>query len=155
MLPSIVRRPSRCARARRGPEAPDLDRVQIIVVWVSSASGLASYSSHFPVMCLVIQREASIDDQIRICRAEIERKGCNLIQVYADAAISAASTLHPGYRSSSRTRQRRHRCRGRREPGPVVAGDLADVATQFSISTRSSARIFKDYAQAVSPRPTV
>ena len=42
------------------------------------------------------QRDASIDDQIRICRAEIERKGCNLIQVYADGAISAASTLHPG-----------------------------------------------------------
>ena len=43
------------------------------------------------------QRDASIEDQIRICRAEIERKGCNLIQVYADAAISVASTLHPGY----------------------------------------------------------
>ena len=31
------------------------------------------------------QRDASIDDQVRICRVEIERHGWELVQVYADA----------------------------------------------------------------------
>jgi site-specific DNA recombinase len=43
------------------------------------------------------QRDASIDDQVRICRAEIERHGWDLVQVYADAALSGASTFRPGY----------------------------------------------------------
>jgi site-specific DNA recombinase len=43
------------------------------------------------------QRDASIDDQVRICRAEIERNGWDLVQVYADPAISGASTFRPGY----------------------------------------------------------
>src|SRR5918996_6023344 len=43
------------------------------------------------------QRDASIDDQVRICRAEIERHGWELVQVYADAALSGASTFRPGY----------------------------------------------------------
>jgi site-specific DNA recombinase len=43
------------------------------------------------------QRDASIDDQIRICRAEIERHGWDLVEVYADAALSGASTFRPGY----------------------------------------------------------
>ena len=43
------------------------------------------------------QSEASIDDQVRICRAAIERNGWGLVQVYTDAAISGASTFRPGY----------------------------------------------------------
>src|SRR5919106_3732274 len=43
------------------------------------------------------QRDASIDDQVRICRAEIERQRWDLVQVYADAALSGASTFRPGY----------------------------------------------------------
>ena len=43
------------------------------------------------------QRDTSIDDQVRICRAEIERHGWELVQVYADPAISGASTFRPGY----------------------------------------------------------
>ena len=43
------------------------------------------------------QRDASIDDQVRICRAEIERHGWDLTQVYADAGISGASIFRPGY----------------------------------------------------------
>ena len=30
------------------------------------------------------QRDASIDDQVRICRDEIERHGWHLVEVYAD-----------------------------------------------------------------------
>ena len=43
------------------------------------------------------QSEASIDDQVRICRALVERHGWELVQVYSDAAMSGASTFRPGY----------------------------------------------------------
>ena len=46
------------------------------------------------------QSDASIDDQVGVCRAEIERQGWELIQVYADPALSGASTFRPGTRSS-------------------------------------------------------
>ena len=41
------------------------------------------------------QRDASIDDQVRICRAEIERHGWYLVQVYADAVLTGALDLPP------------------------------------------------------------
>ena len=43
------------------------------------------------------QREASIEDQVRICRERIEREGWTLIEIYSDAAYSGATTLRPGY----------------------------------------------------------
>ena len=43
------------------------------------------------------QSPASIDDQVRICRAAIERHGWHLAQVYRDHALSGTSTLRPGY----------------------------------------------------------
>jgi len=43
------------------------------------------------------QSAASIDDQVRICRAEIERNGWGLVEVYTDPAVSGASTFRPGY----------------------------------------------------------
>ena len=58
-------------------------------------------------MCAVIyarfssdnQRDASNDDQIRICQERIAREGWQLVQVYRDAALSGASTLRPGYQA--------------------------------------------------------
>ena len=43
------------------------------------------------------QREASIEDQVRICRERIEREGWTLTEIYSDASISGATTLRPGY----------------------------------------------------------
>ncbi len=43
------------------------------------------------------QREASIADQIRICRAHIEQQAWEYLTAYTDHAISGASTLRPGY----------------------------------------------------------
>ncbi len=43
------------------------------------------------------QREASIEDQIRVCRAHIEQQGWDYLTAYTDPAISGASTLRPGY----------------------------------------------------------
>jgi hypothetical protein len=52
------------------------------------------------------QRDASIEDQVRVCRAEIERHGLDLVEIYNDAALSGASTFRPAIRGCSRTRQR-------------------------------------------------
>jgi site-specific DNA recombinase len=44
-----------------------------------------------------LQREASIEDQVRVCRQRIEREGWQLAATYSDAASSGASPLRPGY----------------------------------------------------------
>jgi DNA invertase Pin-like site-specific DNA recombinase len=44
-----------------------------------------------------LQREASIEDQVRTCRMASEARGWQVAQVYSDHAISGASTLRPGY----------------------------------------------------------
>ena len=45
------------------------------------------------------QRDASIEDQLRLCKERIIREGWELVQVYRDAAISGASTMRPGYQA--------------------------------------------------------
>ncbi|MGZ9112069.1 MAG: recombinase family protein [Rhodoplanes sp.] len=42
------------------------------------------------------QREASIDDQLEVCRRLITREGWTLLRAYTDAAISGASRVRPG-----------------------------------------------------------
>lgn len=46
-----------------------------------------------------LQREASIEDQIRLCKEKVAREGWSLVQVYRDAAISGATALRPGYQA--------------------------------------------------------
>ncbi len=43
-----------------------------------------------------LQSEASIEDQIAVCRAEAERRGLSITEVFTDAAISGASARRPG-----------------------------------------------------------
>ena len=43
------------------------------------------------------QRDASIEDQVRECRAFIDRQGWTYQHAYTDRALSGASTLRPGY----------------------------------------------------------
>lgn len=43
------------------------------------------------------QRDASIEDQVRLCRELILQRGWSVAEVYADHALSGASTLRPGY----------------------------------------------------------
>jgi DNA invertase Pin-like site-specific DNA recombinase len=45
------------------------------------------------------QREASIEDQIRICRARAAREGWTVVEVITDSAVSGATTLRPGYQA--------------------------------------------------------
>ena len=46
-----------------------------------------------------LQREASIDDQIRLCRAYVERQGWAYRHAYTDRAVSGASALRPAYQA--------------------------------------------------------
>ena len=43
------------------------------------------------------QREASIEDQVRLCRDLIDRHGWTYLHAYTDRAMSGASALRPGY----------------------------------------------------------
>lgn len=44
-----------------------------------------------------LQRDDSIEDQVRICRARIEKEGWQIGGTYTDHAISGASRFRPGY----------------------------------------------------------
>src|SRR4051812_41015011 len=46
-----------------------------------------------------LQREASIEDQIRLCRRRIEQEGWQYLHAYTDRAVSGASALRPAYQS--------------------------------------------------------
>nr|WP_237051384.1 recombinase family protein [Magnetospirillum sp. ME-1] len=43
-----------------------------------------------------MQREASIDDQVRVCTAHIDRMGGTVVEVFTDYAISGANNNRPG-----------------------------------------------------------
>jgi site-specific DNA recombinase len=45
------------------------------------------------------QRDASIEDQVRICRARAEREGWVIAETFTDFALSGSTTLRPGYQS--------------------------------------------------------
>lgn len=42
------------------------------------------------------QRDASIADQLRVCRLHAEKQGWQIVEEYADQAVSGASLLRPG-----------------------------------------------------------
>src|SRR5438067_10736995 len=46
-----------------------------------------------------LQRAASIEDQIRICRERIEREGWEYFCAYTDRRLSGASALRPAYQA--------------------------------------------------------
>ncbi|WP_137128543.1 recombinase family protein [Roseomonas sp. HF4] len=45
------------------------------------------------------QRDASIEDQVRICRARAGREGWQVTAVYPDHALSGSTALRPGYQA--------------------------------------------------------
>jgi site-specific DNA recombinase len=45
------------------------------------------------------QRDASLDDQIRLCKEWIVAEGWQLVQVFRDAALSGASAFRPAYQA--------------------------------------------------------
>ncbi len=47
------------------------------------------------------QRDASIEDQLEVCRRFVERQGWTLVRGYEDRSISGASRFRPGYQELS------------------------------------------------------
>src|SRR5580704_1295295 len=45
------------------------------------------------------QRDASIEDQLRLCRLHAQKQGWHIVEEYSDQAISGASLLRPGIQS--------------------------------------------------------
>lgn len=46
-----------------------------------------------------LQKESSIEDQLRVCREYAEKQGWEIVQTYADKEESGASLLRPGIQS--------------------------------------------------------
>ena len=46
-----------------------------------------------------MQRDASIEDQIRLCRERADREGWRVVETFTDRALSGASMLRPGLQS--------------------------------------------------------
>ena len=46
-----------------------------------------------------LQRDASIEDQIRVCRARADKEGWLVVETYTDHATSGATILRPGYQA--------------------------------------------------------
>lgn len=46
-----------------------------------------------------LQREASLEDQLRICTAQARAQGWTIVETFTDAALSGATTLRPGYQA--------------------------------------------------------
>ena len=77
------------------------------------------------------QSEASIDDQVRVCRQYAERQGLTVVAEYEDAAISVASTLRPGYQSLLQNASKGAFDIVLAEALDRLSRDLADVATLY------------------------
>ncbi|WP_051469492.1 recombinase family protein [Chelativorans sp. J32] len=78
------------------------------------------------------QREASIEDQIRLCREHAAREGWQIAESYHDAAISGASTiLRPGIQKLVRDAQCGQFQIVVAEALDRISRDQADVATLF------------------------
>jgi DNA invertase Pin-like site-specific DNA recombinase len=63
---------------------------QVMQDVVLRAAVYARYSSD-------LQRDASIEDQVRLCREYLDREGWQLVATYTDHAMSGATRLRPGY----------------------------------------------------------
>ena len=77
------------------------------------------------------QSEASIEDQVRVCRRYAELQGFTVVVEYEDAAISGASTLRPGYQSLLEAARKGSFEIVLAEALDRVSRDLADVATLY------------------------
>src|SRR5260221_2250769 len=78
------------------------------------------------------QRDASIEDQLRICREKAEREKWTIISTYKDAGISGASMmLRPGIQTLLQDAQRQQFDVVLAEALDRISRDQADVATLF------------------------
>jgi DNA invertase Pin-like site-specific DNA recombinase len=79
-----------------------------------------------------MQREASIEDQVRLCRERAAREGWDIVNVYADHGISGASLMRPGLQQLMRDAQ-----------GGVFDIMLAEALDRLSRDQADIAGLFK------------
>src|SRR5258708_8181543 len=78
------------------------------------------------------QRDASIEDQLRICREKAARENWMVVSIYKDAGISGASMiLRPGIQTLLQDAQRQQFDVVLAEALDRISRDQADVATLF------------------------
>jgi len=78
------------------------------------------------------QREASIEDQFRVCREQAKRDNWKVVAAYKDAGISGASMiLRPGIQTLLQDAQRGQFDMVLAEALDRISRDQADVATLF------------------------
>jgi DNA invertase Pin-like site-specific DNA recombinase len=98
------------------------------------------------------QRDASIEDQLRICREKAERKKWTIVSTYKDAGISGASMiLRPGIQTLLQDAQRQQFDVVLAEALDRISRDQADVATARQVLLeflrRGSAKLFRCFNQ--------
>ena len=78
-----------------------------------------------------LQSDASVEDQLRICRARAEREGWTVVESYSDRAISGASMLRPGIQALMEDAGRRRFDVVLAEAMDRLSRDQEDIAALF------------------------
>jgi DNA invertase Pin-like site-specific DNA recombinase len=88
------------------------------------------------------QREASIDDQIRVCETYAARQGWRVMGKHSDQALSGATTLRPGYQALLSAVRSGETDIILAESLDRFSRDLEHIANLFKQVTFNQARIF-------------
>src|SRR5882672_11922001 len=88
-----------------------------------------------------LQRDASVEDQIRLCRERIAHDGWQLVATYTDRAQSGASQLRPGYQRLLEDARRRQFDVVVAEALDRLSRDQEHVAALFKQLTFANVRI--------------
>jgi len=75
-----------------------------------------------------MQRDASIEDQLRLCREHAARMGWTVVETYTDRAVSGASLLRPGIQTLMADAQRHRFTHILAEALDRISRDQEDVA---------------------------
>ena len=78
-----------------------------------------------------LQSDASVEDQLRICRTRAEREGWTVVESYSDRAISGASMLRPGIQALMEDAGRRRFDVVLAEAMDRLSRDQEDIAALF------------------------
>ena len=84
------------------------------------------------------QRDASIEDQLRLCRQHADKQGWTIVDSYTDRAISGASLMRPGIQELIQT---------------LCAENSSSCSRKLWIACRAIRRISPDCSSAW-PSPT-
>ena len=88
------------------------------------------------------QRDASIEDQLRICRQRAEREGWTIVDSYTDRAISGASLLRPGIQELMQDAQRGRFQMIVAEAMDRLSRDQEDIAGLFKRMSFAGVKLF-------------